>query len=137
MLSNQPAPTLHRRTVESNASTKPLALWSGAFFTLPASHLVFWSDSLLHAVYLKNRLWHSAIRRTPYEAYFSEKPDLSHLRVFGSLVTSRVFGERHAKLDRHTFHGIFLGYTATDLNVRYYDLTNSSRIKTARHVVFR
>jgi hypothetical protein len=38
----------------------------------------FWSDALLHAVYLKNRLWHSAIGRTPYEAFFSEKPDLSH-----------------------------------------------------------
>jgi hypothetical protein len=84
----------------------------------------FWSDALLHSVYLKNRLWHSAIRRTPYEVYFSEKPDLSHLRVFGSLVTSRVSGDGPAKLDLHTFHGVFLGYTATDLNVRYYDLTS-------------
>jgi hypothetical protein len=95
----------------------------------------FWSDALIHAVYLKNRLWHGAIQRTPYEAYFSEKPGLSHLRVFGSLVTSRISGDRPAKLDRHTFHGIFLGDTATDLNVRYYDL-NSGRIKTARHAVF-
>lgn len=95
----------------------------------------FWSDALLHAVYLKNRLWHSAIKRTPYEAYLNTKPDLSQLRVFGSLVTSRVSGERPAKLDRHTFRGVFLGYTATDLNVRYYDLT-SGRIKIARHVVF-
>jgi hypothetical protein len=41
MLSSQPAPTLHRKTVESNASTKPLALWYGAFCTPPVSHLVF------------------------------------------------------------------------------------------------
>jgi hypothetical protein len=94
----------------------------------------FWSDTLLHSVYLKYRLWHSAIGRDPHEAYFSEQPDLSHLRAFGSLITSRVSGDRPAKLDRHSFHGVFLGYTATDLNVRYYD-TTSGRIKTARHVV--
>jgi hypothetical protein len=54
---------------------------------------------------------------------------------FGSLVTSRVSGDRLAKLNRHAFHGVFLGYTAPDLNVRYYNHT-SGRIKTARHDVF-
>jgi hypothetical protein len=71
----------------------------------------------------------------PHEAYLSEKANLSHLRAFGSVITSRVYGDQPAKLDRHSFHGVFLGYTASDLNVRYYD-TTSGRIKTARHVVF-
>jgi hypothetical protein len=54
------------------------------------SHPVFGSDALLHVVYLQNRLWHSNILRTPYKVYFSEKPDLSHLDAFDSLVTPPV-----------------------------------------------
>jgi hypothetical protein len=62
------------------------------------------------------------------------QPDLSHVRAFGFL-TSRVSDDRPATLDRHTFHGVLFGFTVTDLNVRYYDLT-SGRIKTAHNVVF-
>ena len=96
---------------------------------------VFWSDALIHSVYLKNRLWHSALNRTPFEGLTGRPPDLSKLRSFGSLINARVAGEHAAKLDRHTFHGVFLGYTATDSNIRYYDL-NTKRIKTAFHVAF-
>jgi hypothetical protein len=35
---------------------------------LPAK---FWSAALLHVVYLHNRLVHSAINQTPYEAWYS------------------------------------------------------------------
>ena len=86
---------------------------------LPAT---FWSAALIHAVYLKNRLWHSAIGKTPFEAWNGAKPDLSHLRVFGSLVTERRPNQPAAKLDRHTYHGIFLGYTGNNANIRYIDL---------------
>jgi len=93
---------------------------------------VFWSDALVHAEYLKNRLWHSALGTTPYEAFTGTQPDLTRLRTFGSLIKARVAGEHAAKLDKHTFHGVFLGYTATNSNIRYYDL-KSKRIKTAYH----
>jgi hypothetical protein len=67
-------------------------------------------------------------------AIFGEKPDLPHLRAFGSLVNSRASGNRPVMIDRHTFHGVFLGYTVSypvsDLNVPYYD-TTSIRIETA------
>ena len=47
----------------------------------------FWSYALRHAVYLKNRRPHTGIEyKTPYELVNNTKPNLSHLRVFGSLV---------------------------------------------------
>ena len=47
----------------------------------------FWSYAIRHAVYLKNRLPHSANKwKTPYEVVNGEKPDLSRLRIFGSKV---------------------------------------------------
>ena len=88
---------------------------------LPAT---YWSAALVHAVYLKNRLWHAAINKTPFEAWNGAKPDLAHLRVFGSLVTERRPNQPAAKLDRHTYHGVFLGYTGNGSNIRYIDLSS-------------
>jgi hypothetical protein len=95
----------------------------------------FWSSALLHAVYIQNRLVHSATRITPYEGWYGRRPDLSHLKCFGSRVCVKETGSRRCKLDKHVFTGIFLGYTATDLNIIYLD-TTSGVVKTSHHAVF-
>ena len=60
----------------------------------------FWSYAMRHAVYLKNRWPHSSLPyKTPYELMFNEKPNLSHLRVFGSIVQSKSSAKRYMKLD--------------------------------------
>ena len=92
---------------------------------LPAK---FWSAAILHRVYLHNRLVHGETKTTPFERYFRMKPDLSHLRVFGSRVCVKLSGDRSSKLDRNDFTGIFLGFTATDHNILYLDL-DSGRVK--------
>eukprot|EP00956_Cyclotella_meneghiniana_P004202 scaffold5163_cov49-Cyclotella_meneghiniana.AAC.3 len=99
---------------------------------LPAK---YWSAAATHAVYLMNRRFHSTIKRTPYEAWWDEQPDLSKLKVFGSRVCVKVTGKRNAKLDRHDFNGIFIGYTATDDNIKYID-TSSGVTKSSHHAVF-
>ena len=66
-----------------------------------------WSYALRHAVYLKNRLPHAAIQTSPYEALNGHKPNLSHLRVFGSKVTVQT-SERRAKLDTNNSAGLFM-----------------------------
>ncbi len=95
----------------------------------------YWSWALLHAVYLKNRLHHRATGTTPYQAYTGRKPNLQHLRIFGSPIVSRLPGRRPAKLDHHIAEGIFLGYTATSRNVYYRD-NNTRKVKIATHVTF-
>ena len=99
---------------------------------LPAK---FWSAALLHAVYLHNRLVHSATNTTPYEGWYGRKPDVTHLKTFGSRVCVKRTGSRRCKLDRHDFTGIFLGYTATDQNIIYLDL-ESGIVKSCHHAVF-
>jgi hypothetical protein len=78
---------------------------------------------------------HSHTKRTPYEALNGTKPDLSHLRVFGARVCVRRTGTRCAKLDRHDFRGIFLGYMATDQNIIYMDI-DLGWVKTSHHAFF-
>jgi hypothetical protein len=72
---------------------------------------------------------------TPYEAWWDEQPDLSLLKVFGSRVCVKVTGQRRAKLDRHDFNGIFIGYTATDDNIKYIDI-DTGVTKSSHHAVF-
>jgi hypothetical protein len=83
----------------------------------------FWSAALIHSVYLKNRLFHKEIVKRPYEGWTGIKPELDHLRTFGALVTARNPGKRPAKTDRHTAHGVLLGFGSSTKHVRYFDLT--------------
>ena len=95
----------------------------------------FWSFALLHAAYIKNRMWHSALGHTPFEALNGSVPDLSHLRVFGSRLYARMPGQPRAKLDDHVADGIFLGFHGSSSTVRYFDLRTGA-IKTGGSFVF-
>jgi hypothetical protein len=51
------------------------------------------------------------------------------LRVFGSLLTAKIPGYCPAKLDNHTYDGIFLGYEgSSSKNVKYLDV-HSGHVK--------
>ena len=82
----------------------------------------FWSAALLHAAWVHDRWYNRAVGKTPFEAWYGVKPDLSNLKIFGSRVCVKRTGKRRRKLDRHDFTGIFIGYTATDQNIRYIDV---------------
>ena len=93
------------------------------------------SFALAHAVYIKNRLPHLAIRTTPFQAFTGKQPDLSRLRIFGSRVFAWKTGNRPAKLDNHASEGTFLTFTATDANVYYID-DKTGLVKMGQHVTF-
>jgi hypothetical protein len=69
------------------------------------------------------------------EGFFGFRPDVGHLKALGSRVCVKRSGRRSAKLDRNSFTGIFLGYTATDNNIEYLDLT-SGTVKRSHHAQF-
>lgn len=95
----------------------------------------YWSVALVHSVYVHNRRVHSRTGITPYEGWYGRKPNLKYLRMFGSRVCVKKAGQRPAKLDKHHFTGIFLGYSATDQNIIYIDL-NSGVVKNSHHATF-
>ena len=97
----------------------------------------YWSDALLHAVYIKNRLPHAAFnyKITPYERLTGTTPDLSKLRVFGSRVVCRKPGKRRPKISKHSYNGIFLRYAKTMKNIVYLDL-KTRQIKTSTFAKF-
>ena len=95
----------------------------------------YWTFALIHSIYIKNRMPHHSIKMTPFEKFTGLKPNLSRLRIFGSCVYSRNPGKHPYKLDNHSSHGTFIGYTATDKNINYID-SQTGCIKTTAHAIF-
>ena len=95
----------------------------------------YWSHAIVQAVYIKNRIWHSALNMSPFQAFTGKKPNLSDLRIFGSRVFARKPGKRKAKLDHNTSKGVFLSFTATSGNVNFID-DATGLIMTGTHVMF-
>ena len=96
----------------------------------------FWSYALRHSVYLKNRWPHSSLSwKTPYEALNGERPNLSNIRVFGSIAHIKTKARRYMKLDTMSDDGLFMTYTSTDKNV-YVVNKDGSNERTSTHVAF-
>ncbi|GIL64180.1 hypothetical protein Vafri_18153, partial [Volvox africanus] len=57
-----------------------------------------WAEAISTANYLRN-ISPVAGRRKPYEAFFDERPDVSHLRIFGCAAYVHVPKEKRNKLD--------------------------------------
>lgn len=51
----------------------------------------FWAEAVNTAFYLQNRIVKAGLKNcTPYEVWTGSKPNLSHLRIFGSTVMKHI-----------------------------------------------
>ena len=71
----------------------------------------FWAKALSTATYLRNRSPTNAVQdKTPYEAWTGNKPDVSHIRIFGCDAYAHVPKDERSKLGSKTRRSIFFGY---------------------------
>ena len=62
--------------------------------------LFVWVEAYRIAVYLQNRCPHIALgRKTVEEVFTGTRPDVSHIRIFGSVFYCHVHAENTKKLD--------------------------------------
>ena len=95
-----------------------------------------WAEAAATAVYLLNRRPSSSlIDMTPYQAWTGVKPDLSHLRVFGSLAHVQVSSHKRDKLDATSFVGVLVGFSFNARAYRILRLSDDAVIES-RDVVF-
>ena len=90
-----------------------------------------WPHAMKHACYLYNRRASRRVnlKKTHYELFTGEKPDLQHLRIWGCKCYSRVTSElQGSKLEPRTEVGMFVGYD---------DFSKSYKIRIGRTVVNR
>jgi hypothetical protein len=85
---------------------------------------------------VQNKCLHRRLRdTTPEEVFTSEKPEISHLRIFGYHVYVRVPQERRTNLDPSGKKGIFVCYNESAKVYRIY-IPTQKKIELSRDVTF-
>jgi hypothetical protein len=73
--------------------------------------MCLWVEATMAAVYVQNRLSHSALGfKAPKEMFTGKKPEVSHLKIFGCLVFVHIPKEKRNNLEPFGKKGIFVGY---------------------------
>ena len=96
----------------------------------------FWAEAVSTSIYLLNRSPTKAVtEKTPYETWFGRKPNVSHLKVFGSIAYAHIPFEKRQKLDEKSIKCIFVGYSDETKGYRLYNPENKELI-ISRDVIF-
>jgi len=78
----------------------------------------FWAKAVATTVYIMNRTPTSAVHGMTLEEKFTcEKPDVSHLRVFGCIAYVHVPEEKRSKLDPKAEKCIFIEYSSEQRDI--------------------
>ena len=98
--------------------------------------LFLWVEAYRTAVYIQNRCPHTALgRKTPEEVFTGTQPDVSHIRIFGSVCYCHVHADTRKKLDPYGEKGLLVGYSETSKAYRVY-IPARKRIIVCRDVQF-
>lgn len=91
----------------------------------------YWPEIVHAATYLKNRTLTNTIeKKTPYEIFLGKRPDVSHLKIYGSKVFVRKPEQKRiSKWDRKAEEGILVGYSEYG-----YRVLMNNKVIVARHV---
>ncbi len=92
-------------------------------------------ESVSCAIYVQNRSLSSTRNITPYQAWYGKKPDVSHLRVFGSKAFALVPDVNRQKLDPKAKECVFVGYSEGSKAYRLWNPA-SQKIVISRNVIF-
>ena len=97
----------------------------------------WWAEAIITVTYLRNMSLTAALQDqslTPFKAWKGIKPDLSHLRIFGSECQVHIPKAQRKKLDDHARKGVFVGYG--DTRSTYRVALENDRVAVYRDVRF-
>lgn len=96
----------------------------------------FWGEAILHATYIINILSTLVLNwLSPHEKLYSQKADLSTLRIFGCLSYATNVNPHKTKLGPRAIKCVYLGVAANQKGYKMYDLGAKS-LFTSRDVSF-
>ena len=81
-----------------------------------------WDEAMHATIYIQKRVPHSSMKgKTPFEAYFGHKLDVSNLWVFGSTAWAQIPLDKRRDLQLQRIEFLFIGYTNESkvLNIIY------------------
>lgn len=100
-----------------------------------------YGEAVRHAVYLLNRLPTQAVAgKAPYEIQASNKPDVGHIRIFGSLAHMKIPYVNLTKLDDRSKKMVYMGREPVTKACRLFDPESGklfvSRIMAGLHLMW-
>ena len=98
--------------------------------------LFIWAEAYRTVVYIPNRCHPIALgRKTLEEVFTGTRPDVSHLRIFGSVFYCHIHADTRKKLDPSGEKGLLIGYSETLKPYKVY-IPARKRIIVSRDVQF-
>ena len=90
----------------------------------------FWAEAINTIIYLKNRsLTNILDLKMPFEVLYGYKPEVGHLRVFGSKAFAHIPKDDRRKLDAKYVKCTFLGYCDDHKEYKLFDLSTQAHSK--------
>lgn len=87
----------------------------------------FWAEAVHTAVYLRNRCVAKGLgNKTPYEMWHNKRPNVKHIKIFGSEAMVHVPKQKRTKLDKKSQKMLLIGFCD---NVKGYRLWDSIKKK--------
>jgi len=84
-----------------------------------------WPEACNMVVHIQNRTPHRALgKKTPEGVFTGKKPEVGHLRIFGSVTYCHIPKEKRSKLEQTTEVGYLVGYSETSKAYRIYIPSN-------------
>lgn len=130
--------TAHTPQQNGVAERKNRTLVESARCMLTQANLphTFWAEAIAMANYIRNRCISKSLNQgTPYEVWTDEKPNIEHLRVFGSKVYVADNVPNKGKFQLRATEGIFLGYSNESKAYRVW-IPSIKKIRISRDVKF-
>ena len=98
--------------------------------------LKFWAEAVNTATYLHSRSPTSALKdKTPFESWFGKKPNVSNLKVFGSVCFVHTPDPLRKKLDLKCRKAVFVGYPLESKGYKVYEV-DAKYFTRCRDVLF-
>jgi hypothetical protein len=94
-----------------------------------------WGEAAKATVYTLNRVLSKTSPVTPYQRWHNSPPDVSNLRVFGSIAYIHIPDALRPKWAEKSIRCIFIGYCETTKGWRFYD-PSTRTVKISRDVTF-
>ena len=93
--------------------------------------LRFWAEAVNTATYLHNRSPTGSLPdKTPYECWCWTKPDVSNLKVFGSICFVHTPDNFRQKLDLKSEKGVFVGYPLDTKGYKIYNIESKKFMRS-------
>ena len=130
------SPYIHQQNGKAEREIRTIVESARTMLISSGVHTELWPEAINTACYVLNRIIvNNGEKSSPFEKWFSRKPGIKHLRVFGTVGYLNIPKEKRKKFDPKSKKMTFVGYEGESTNYRLWDM-DSRKIYVSSDVDF-